>query len=256
MPWTFAHPAAILPLRNIGGVRLPLAALVIGSLSPDFGYYLGQFELATFAHTLLGVLLLCLPTGALMLSLFTVVQHDLIRLLPQPHRDALLLSQPGHQPASRFGRLIGALAGLLLGAATHVLWDSFTHASGLAVNLLPALQATVLTVGSRQMHVYNLLQHASTALGLLAMLLVYRRWLGQSPPPIKKDPSHERDRYIVLAGCLVLACISGMLLAAITGGSGHAGASLDLFRVVILSTDAFAVLLLVTAVVWRKRSDA
>jgi hypothetical protein len=126
MPWTFAHPAAILPLRNIGGVRLPLAALVVGSLAPDFGYYVGQFELATFAHTWLGLLLLCLPSGVLVLSLFAVVQSDLIRLLPQPHRGALLLRQSGLGAGSRFGKLLGAVAGLLLGALTHVLWDSFT----------------------------------------------------------------------------------------------------------------------------------
>ncbi len=60
MPWTFAHPAAILPLRR----RLPLAALVVGSISPDIGYYLGLYPLATFAHSGLGLLMACLPMGA------------------------------------------------------------------------------------------------------------------------------------------------------------------------------------------------
>ena len=50
MPWTFAHPAAVLPLRRFSGPGLlSFAALVIGSTSPDFLYYIGQFDLAAFA---------------------------------------------------------------------------------------------------------------------------------------------------------------------------------------------------------------
>ena len=57
MPWTFAHPAAVLPLRKIGRFRLPLAALVVVSIAPDFGYYSGQFRLGTFAHSVPGIFL-------------------------------------------------------------------------------------------------------------------------------------------------------------------------------------------------------
>jgi hypothetical protein len=37
MPWTFAHAAAVLPLRRCCPRRLHFPALVIGSLTPDFG---------------------------------------------------------------------------------------------------------------------------------------------------------------------------------------------------------------------------
>src|ERR1700744_2163138 len=36
MPWTFAHPAAVLPLRKALRSRLSFCALVVGSMSPDF----------------------------------------------------------------------------------------------------------------------------------------------------------------------------------------------------------------------------
>ncbi|MCT8351376.1 DUF4184 family protein, partial [Photorhabdus kayaii] len=39
MPWTFSHPAAVFPLKNLpGGRLLNLPALIMGSLSPDFFY--------------------------------------------------------------------------------------------------------------------------------------------------------------------------------------------------------------------------
>jgi WD40 repeat protein len=37
MPWTFAHPAAVLPLRKFCADRLSFAGLVVGSVSPDIG---------------------------------------------------------------------------------------------------------------------------------------------------------------------------------------------------------------------------
>ena len=48
MPWTFAHPAAVLPFRRIVGRQLPLLGLVVGSMAPDMGYFAGQYAVATF----------------------------------------------------------------------------------------------------------------------------------------------------------------------------------------------------------------
>ena len=56
MPWTFSHPLAVVPIHRLFGGRLNFAGLVIGSLSPDFACYGKQFPLATFAHTLPGIL--------------------------------------------------------------------------------------------------------------------------------------------------------------------------------------------------------
>ena len=49
MPWTLVHPAAVLPLRKLGVNRLPFGGLVVGSVAPDIGYYVGRFDLAAIA---------------------------------------------------------------------------------------------------------------------------------------------------------------------------------------------------------------
>jgi len=46
MPWTFAHPAAVLPLRAVGPVRPPLLGLVIGSMAPDLVFAAAYIALA------------------------------------------------------------------------------------------------------------------------------------------------------------------------------------------------------------------
>lgn len=67
IPWTFAHAAAAVWVRRFGGASLPLSGLVVGSLSPDFGYYVGAFGVATHAHTLRGTVEVCVPSACVVL---------------------------------------------------------------------------------------------------------------------------------------------------------------------------------------------
>jgi hypothetical protein len=90
MPWTFAHPAAVLPFRRLGLKNLSFGGLVVGSISPDIGYYVGRFDVAALAHTTLGVLILCLPTGLVLFAMVRVLHRPVANVLPEPHRSALL----------------------------------------------------------------------------------------------------------------------------------------------------------------------
>src|SRR5688572_2626550 len=124
MPFTFSHPAAVLPIHRLAGSRIPLSALVIGSMAPDFAYFL-PFVSRVSSHSLEGLVLFCLPAGWLVDALFqTVLRRPLIAILPRGLASRL-------EPVSRSpvapGQLAGALIGIVGGAATHIAWDSFTH---------------------------------------------------------------------------------------------------------------------------------
>lgn len=237
MPWTFAHPAAILPLRR----RLPLAALVVGSLSPDFGYYLGLFPLARFAHTLPGLLLVCLPLAALCLVLVHALRSAVVDLMPQPHRAALRGLLPRAADAPTVRRMGTALLGLLAGASTHLVWDSFTHVNGLSVHWIPVLHDTVFHIAGRATPLYNLLQHLSTLIGAALLAGAYACWLrGQPDSPLQPEPAGERARWALLLGCLALAGVGGALVSRLEGFTGegfvvhaafHAGTLLALLLV-------------------------
>ena len=90
MPWTLSHPAIVLPLRRFSPQPLDFAALVIGSMTPDIGYYIDRFDLSTFAHTLPGSFLACLPTGVILLFFYYLFCRPVCYALPSPHRQALL----------------------------------------------------------------------------------------------------------------------------------------------------------------------
>lgn len=175
MPWTFAHPAAALLVRRFGGASLPLPGLVVGSLSPDFGYYIGAFDLATHAHTLRGTLDVCLPSAFVLLMIVLRMRGVLVAPLPQPHRRAIEgLPSPSLWPASDTARMIAAL---WVGAMTHVAWDSFTHASGVMVSIIAPLRHALFEVSGRSFATYNILQHAGTLFGIVVIGVAYCRWL-------------------------------------------------------------------------------
>ena len=259
MPWTFAHPAAILPLRR----RLPLAALVVGSISPDIGYHLGLFPLATFAHSGLGLLLACLPMGAAMLVLWHLLRPLVIELLPEPHRGALRPwaaagsgdrngagagAGGGGGAAAGYRRFILTGAGLLVGAATHNAWDAFTHASGALVQAVDLLRAPVFEAGGRTFRLFNLLQHGSTLLGVAALIGVYAAWLRRQPhTPLGPALGVELRRWAVLGTCVGAAAVAGVSLARSAGLAGEA----LVFRSALFATDAFVLLIVAAALLWR-----
>ncbi|HET9709544.1 MAG TPA: DUF4184 family protein [Gemmatimonadales bacterium] len=161
MPFTLSHPAAAAPFWPL--VRrnwLPLSALAIGMLSPDFEYLWRLRTEWRVSHTPLGILDFCLPTGLAALGLW-------VHLVRTPTRDLLALPKDVRDTSPRWW-LVSAAA-ILLGAATHIVWDGFTHGFDWAVRLVPGLQHTV-RLGSLSIPVFNLVQHTSTVIGGLIVL--------------------------------------------------------------------------------------
>lgn len=256
MPWTFAHPAAILPLRPLCPRGLSWPALVLGSMAPDLSYYVGLHGWASaFCHTPLGVVTACLPLSLLLLALLLRFPHPLTVLLTEPHR-ALVRSHLQPSPHAAGRALAVAALSILLGAATHLLWDSFTHDGRWGAELLPALKAPLLHALDRQFHVTHLLQHLSTAVGVVALALVYRRAL-RGCPPAAPSPQDARRRRLLMA-CLATAVAVGALSAyALTPATLPAYASHLVVRTVVWSTSCFATLYVIAGWIWwRRHGDA
>ncbi len=176
MPWTLAHAAAVVPFRRWCPRHLSFFGLAIGSMAPDLGYYLSQYEFATFAHTLPG-LAVCLPAGLLLIAVIWHLRELLVVLIPQPHQNALQVAFAATAGDISWRRAIVLGASIVLGAVTHILWDSFTHATGLPVAYSALLRLEVVRIGASSVPAYALLQHVSTVFGILVLACVYRSWL-------------------------------------------------------------------------------
>src|SRR5271154_5340312 len=90
MPFTLAHPAAILPLRRFCPRFFSFPALVIGSISPDVGYCFGTLDVDDFSHSLKGSIEFCLPVGVVMLGFFYALRLPAVEILPERPRKYLL----------------------------------------------------------------------------------------------------------------------------------------------------------------------
>lgn len=205
MPFTIAHAAAVLPLQGRHS-RLPLAALMIGSMAPDFAYFLPTDLDRASSHDFEGVFLFCLPVGLALWLLFTrLMERPTIELLPRAWRERV----PRSDELSPRTLIFAALA-VVLGALTHVAWDAFTHINTPITNAIPFFQVELFSTDGRSFRVYRLLQYLSSVFGLAA--LAWWAWnLRRAPtprPPASESRGSLTDRARVIA-LLTLVLVSG-----------------------------------------------
>ncbi|GHA83111.1 DUF4184 family protein [Cognatilysobacter bugurensis] len=200
MPLTPSHAAAALLLERTWP-RMPLAALVIGSMSPDFEYLLRLIPRGEFGHTPMGLLLFCLPVGLVVWGVYRAWIRPMVHDLLPPGLSA------GTAPRCDASWSAGALA-VLLGAVSHVTWDAFTHADGFFVGLLPPLASVALPAVLSGLRWYQLLQHASTAVGALVIAWVAVRWWRNHPAADRRFAPRQARRAV--AAVVVLSIVSGL----------------------------------------------
>ena len=251
MPWTFAHPAAVLPIKRFCPTSLDFSALVIGSMVPDLGYYLFSSNLARSAHSFLGSVLVCLPAGLAFWAIFQLLRKPLCFVLPQPHRSALApLAATPIQWRPRI--LIAAGVSILLGAWSHIVWDLFTHNTWL-LKQLPLLKESVVRVSTVEVPWYSLLQHLSTVVGSGTLIAAYCSWLRLHGGLARRPATgtDDRWRYFFLAAVVTLALVSAVPRALQTAShfAGHPALHVLVFRTVVDTTVAFFALFTLSSLV-------
>ena len=211
MPFTLAHPAAAVPFHKYG---LPMSALVVGSMAPDFRYFTHSSMSSPFSmmdpygHTLRGLFFYCIPAGLVMLWLFhAILKRPLLSLLPISHQARLIgvVDTFRFGPFSQFCLIIGAV---LLGAVTHIIWDLFTHRTEWLVSHIPVLFQPLVQTPYGTLYCFSLLQYASTLLGVGLLAYWYFRWFKQTPTQAVPSPH-------LLPGYLKLFLILFMVLSSL-----------------------------------------
>jgi len=205
MPFTLAHPAAVLPLRHVRW--LYTAPLVIGALTPDAPLYFPEIIREHLrrvdTHSLVGSYSYDLPLGVALLLCAVLLREPLTVLLPARAR-ALLLNALEPLRRSALAWLL-APPSILLGVWTHLLWDSFTHGNGWAARHIPFLTASV-TIGDYTGQVSHILQYLSSAVGLAIVAL----WYARLPTPAAAHAGQAARR--AHAGPALLLIIGASLL--------------------------------------------
>jgi hypothetical protein len=185
VPFTLAHPAAVLPLRRF----LWFPGLVAGAIAPDLGYYVPVLP----THDVLGgslAAVVLLLVGRLLLPSALALAPEFVRTR---------VSRPGafRQPLPR------ALS-IVVGVLTHLLWDAFTQTDGWFVQRWDWLDIAV--VGPHRL--YNVIGYMSSV-GGIALLV----WIGSAAPrgndwPSRPGISRHGFRFLVVLAAVVGAAWS------------------------------------------------
>lgn len=174
MPFTVSHAAAVLPLHGLSKHRLPLTALMIGSMAPDFGYFLSHETNRLLTHSFTALFTFALPWGlAVWLFYVAVLEKATITLLSDRWHTRF-----AHTEAITLPLLLRAAVAIILGAVTHIVWDAFTHYGTFATDAFPVLLSP--TPGFAWLPIYHLLHGLSSVVGLV-ILAIWARHLHRLP---------------------------------------------------------------------------
>ena len=189
MPSPIAHLAASIPFTEVG---LVFSALVVGSISPDFGYPV--LHLSYFRSLL---------NPFFMNTNGRMYQWPLLSLLPESLQRRLFKHAQGFSfgPSKHFGLIF---LSLLVGSLTHVILDSFTHESGWTVE-----HFTLLSTSINGVPLYRVLQNLGTLLGIIVLIYWIIKWLRNAPQsdqlPWQFPPKVRRIFFGLIIASLAIA---------------------------------------------------
>lgn len=185
MPLTFSHPAIVLPLNYLPKRWVSLTGLIVGSVVPDFEYFIRLKVFSIYSHKWAGLFWFDLP----MAILLTFVYHDIVRasfLNNLPNALNLRFFQFNKFNWNQYfvQNVPVVIISILIGGASHLFWDSFTHINGyFVVKWSMAGQASLFGM---QIPLYKMIQHISTIVGGAVIIVVVCRM------PVEKISKSDR----------------------------------------------------------------
>jgi len=179
MPFTVSHAVVALPF-----VRTPLlpAAIAIGAMTPDLPLFVRGTPVSyQLTHTNLGVSTVI--AGALTVLWYVLLRPSVRSLSPAwlaarlPREwDRVGVPEWWARRPAWVSALLAVLS-LLLGVASHIAWDAFTHEGRWGTTLFPALDRQWGPLLGLKW-----LQYGSSAFGLIVLAVAAAVWLRRRSP--------------------------------------------------------------------------
>lgn len=167
MPFTLAHTAFVLPILN--KPRLSQTGLIIGSMVPDFEFFIQMREVPNIGHQWLGVLLFDIPFALFMCFFFhNIIRDSFIKSLPETLNSRMSQHYSFDWNNYFLKNTIPILLSICVGICSHFLMDSFTHHDGFMVKSIPLLSRSYDTMGNYT--IYFLLQIFLSIIGLIIVI--------------------------------------------------------------------------------------
>lgn len=168
MPFTFSHPAIVLPLTK-ARLKLSATGLIIGSMIPDFEYFIRMRDRSKYSHTLTGIFWYDVPLALAVCFIYhLVVRNSLFDNLPSFLKDRFSIYKRFDWSRYFLKNWAIVLVSIIIGAVSHIVWDGVTHNTMFYVN--QADLSTMTRIGRINLAGYKFLQLASTIAGGLVVI--------------------------------------------------------------------------------------
>lgn len=255
MPFTLSHAAAAWPFRR---TRLDFSALLMGCFAPDLPYFAFAMHHGFEGHTIHGMFVFDLPVGLAALWLFhSFVKQPALIFVPDGIRRRLKAGAYSFLPPARFALIS---ISILIGSATHILWDAFTHGFYWPARHWRFLRTNVELPIVGHMVMFKLLQYISSVAGLLFVAIWIWYWYRTTDPvqhPIAQ-PYTAAQRFTLIVILPLVAVGAGLRHAHETVKWLHGIRQYTYFTIegVITTIAVFALELLVCGVMLRVSNRA
>jgi hypothetical protein len=233
LPFTYlSHQAPAVGLKMVRPRWFDGTALVFGSMAPDLAYALEGSRFEVNAHTWQGIVMFCLPVTLL---ICWVVRARVAEAAFPQLPDTQLRLHDYRVLARRRPPLLITMMSAVVGAATHAVWDTFTHNNRWGARQVAILREPLLFDNGTQFTTARLLQYVGHVVGALITIgllwLIARRgllarWYGDAytrMPPVELTTS-ERVWFWMLA-------TTGLVLGALFTLGGDNVYTTDIIRI-------------------------
>ena len=205
MPFTFAHPIFALPFKYVKPKYLSVTGLALGSMSPDFEYFIMLQPYQSIGHSVSGLLLQAIPLSVIFAVLFhTIVKEILVLHLPSNYN----IDQRAYNALGKwrlnFKEWILFILSVIIGFITHVFIDGFTHSNGYFVAKYTLLRELVIY----NLPLYKILQHSFSLFGLFMITWLIVRLLYRYTETVNHIPTVSTQQKIFFwTSVLVVAAV-------------------------------------------------
>lgn len=177
MPFTVSHVAAVLPAYRPLSRRQLFSAAIIGSMVPDFGMLLPVTFARWQTHSLSALFTFCLPVGLCAYALLQLLIKPAVMQIAPDSAYRRLCAEQAVAPPQTISRWLYVALIIVLGAATHLIWDGFTHEDAGGVRMFPVLEDYGPEMAGHPLQLYRWLQYGSSVFGLIVVFAALWFWL-------------------------------------------------------------------------------
>jgi len=214
MPFTFSHPAFVLPLAKIKPKYFSYTGLFFGSIAPDCHMYLTFSTYPIIENNIFGIFSLYMPLAVIMSVLYhLLVRNILITHLPAPfdvrYSGILSFDFIGYLK-KKYGVF---LFSIFIAIGVHLALDNLTHEYTTFTKMYPeTITSNISIISAFSIKVYFFLQVIFSLFGLGYMVLYLLSF--NKPVPVYK-PVNKADKllyYYLLFTIFILVFIGRFFL--------------------------------------------